>query len=102
MAWRPLQLALATTAMLTMATACASASGRLYVRNGPPPVVVERVIAAPGPDFVWQPGHYRWTGRDYVWIPGRYERAPHPRAQWVAGRWAHGPRGWYFIDGRWR
>jgi hypothetical protein len=87
--------------MLTMAAGCATASGRVYVRNGPPPVVVERRVTAPGPGFVWLPGYYRWAGRDYVWVPGRYERA-RSHGRWVPGRWVHDRHGWYYVEGRWR
>jgi hypothetical protein len=101
MFWRSTRLAVAAAAMLTMAAGCASASGRVYVRTGPPPVVVERRVVAPGPGFVWLPGYYRWAGRDYVWVPGRYERA-RSHARWVPGRWVHDRHGWYFVEGRWR
>jgi hypothetical protein len=87
---------------LIAGAACASTSGRLYVRTGPPAPVVERRIEAPGPDFVWQPGFYRWSGNAYVWVPGRYERAPRARAKWVPGHWAHARGGYYFVEGHWR
>jgi hypothetical protein len=96
---RSIGLALVGAAMLTIATGCATTRGRVYVRNGPPPVVVERRMAEPG--FVWQPGYYRWAGREYVWVPGRSERA-RAHATYVPGRWVHGRHGWYFVDGRWR
>jgi hypothetical protein len=99
---KSLALVLVVTAVLTMEAGCAAAGGRLYVRTGPPPRAVERRLVSPGPDFVWQPGFYRWGGRQYDWVPGRYERAPRPHARWVAGRWAHDRRGWYFVEGRWR
>lgn len=89
-------------AALAASVACTGTSGRLYVRMGPPPVVVERRVAPPGPEYVWVGGFYRWTGIEYVWVGGRYERPPRPRAVWVPGRWVHGRRGWYFVDGRWR
>jgi hypothetical protein len=88
--------------LLLVTGACASTSGRVYVRVAPPAAPIERRIAAPGPDFVWQPGYYRWNGRDYVWVEGRYERRPHARATWVAGHWAKARGGWYWVDGRWR
>jgi hypothetical protein len=81
---------------------CATTTrGRVYVRSGPPPVVVETRGQA-GPGLVWVPGYQRWNGRGYVWVPGRYERAPRLHATWVPGRWVHDRRGWYYVDGRWR
>jgi hypothetical protein len=102
MFWKSTRLAVAAAAALSIATGCAaSTGGRVYVRTGPPPVVVERRVAAPGPGFVWLPGYYRWGGRAYVWVPGRYERA-RSHGRWVPARWAHDRRGWYFVEGRWR
>jgi hypothetical protein len=98
---RSMVFALVGTVMMA-ATACAAPVGRVYVRTGPPPVVVERRGPVPGPGFVWIGGFYRWTGREYVWVPGHYEHAPRPRARWAPGHWAHGRHGWYFVEGRWR
>lgn len=89
-------------ALLFVSAACASTSGRVYLRVGPPPAVVERRIDAPGPGYVWQPGYYRWDGREYRWMPGHYELAPRARATWVPGHWEHDRRGFYWVDGRWR
>jgi len=50
---------------------------------------------APGPDFVWVKGHWRW-GRDaYVWVPGRWLAPERTRHRWVQGHWGHDRRGWY-------
>lgn len=89
--------------MAALGTGCITTTrGRLYVRVGPPPVVVESRGVAPGPGYVWQPGFYRWDGRAYVWSAGRYERAPRARAVWVPGHWQRDRRGWYFVEGHWR
>jgi hypothetical protein len=101
MLWRSTRLAVVAAAVLTIATGCATTHGRVYVRTGPPPVVVERRVASPGPGFVWQPGYYRWAGRDYVWVQGRYERA-RSHGRWVPARWVHDRHGWYLVEGRWR
>ena len=87
---------------LTAASACASPSGRVYVRVGPPAPMVETRIVAPGPGYVWVSGYHTWNGSAYVWVPGRWNMPPRPRARWVAGHWAHERHGWYWIDGRWR
>jgi len=86
------------------AAACGATvtTGRVYLRTGPPPVVVERPAVVPGPGYVWVPGYYRWSGREYVWVSGRYERPPRARARWVPGRWVHDRGGWYFVEGHWR
>jgi len=88
---------------IALTSACVEPEGRLYVRIGPPPPVVEQVVVQPGPDYVWLPGYQTWNGAAYVWVPGRWERAPRPRARWVPGHWEHSRRyGWYFVEGHWR
>lgn len=95
-------VALAGSAIILVAPACAS-RGRVYVRVGPPAPIVELRIDAPGPDFVWIAGYFRWDSRQYVWVPGHWARRPHARAIWVPGRWVqHGRRGWYYVEGHWR
>ncbi len=97
---------LAGTALLVAAVgvlpACATPRGRVYVRIAPPPPIVETVVVAPGPGYVWVPGYYRWSGTAYVWVPGAWVRPPRPRAVWVPGHWVHDRRGWFFVEGRWR
>ena len=67
-----------------------------------PAAEVEITGVAPGPDYVWVPGHHVWRGGNYVWDPGRYERAPRHGARWVHGQWRHHERGWYWTDGHWK
>ena len=98
---KSLTAALLLGAALT-AGACAGTSGRLYVRTGSPPLRTEAVLVAPGPEYVWVPGYYRYEGSAYVWVGGRYERPPRPRARWVAGHWQQDRRGWFWVDGHWR
>jgi hypothetical protein len=88
--------------LLAGAAGCVAATGRVYVRMGPPVRVVEVRSVAPGPGYVWIEGYHRWDGRGYLWVPGRWERAPRPRAVWVPGHWAQDRHGWYWVEGRWR
>lgn len=74
---------------------------RIYVQIGPPPLVVEHVIPAPGPALVWQNGYYVWTGVQYAWVPGRWVRRPYPYARWSDGRWVRNRRGYYWRAGVW-
>jgi hypothetical protein len=72
----------------------------IVVKERPPIVREEIVPIAPGPAFVWHPGHWRW--RDgWVWVPGRYIDRPHPEAVWVPGHWAEKRYGWSWIPGHW-
>jgi WXXGXW repeat (2 copies) len=97
-----LTIAAAFAVLLTAATACAAPRGRAYVRVAPPPPVVERVVVAPGPGYVWVPGYHLWSGSAYVWHRGAWVVPPRPRAVWVAPHWQHERRGWYFVEGHWR
>jgi hypothetical protein len=90
-------------AMTVSVCAAAAPSVRAYVRIGPPAPVVEVRTAAPGPGYVWVAGYHRWDGSAYVWVPGAWQRPPRAHGRWSAGHWVHeGPRGWYFVEGRWR
>jgi len=91
------------TGSIVLTSACAEVQGRVYVRVGPPALIVETVFVSPGPGYVWLPGHYAWTDRGYVWVPGRWERPPRPRGRWVPAHWEHSKKfGWYFVEGHWR
>ena len=92
----------ALAALLVFAALPAASNAQVYVRVGPPPVVVERHGRPPQRGFVWVPGYQRWDGGRYVWVPGRYERPPHPRAVWVPHRWVHRHGGWVLVEGHWR
>jgi len=54
---KSLTAALLLGASLLVTTACAGASGRVYVRTGPPPLRAEAVVVSPGPGYVWVPGY---------------------------------------------
>ncbi len=94
-----LTLGLATLPALA-STACAPPL--LYVRLRPPIPIFETRILAPGPDYVWIPGFYRWDGGAYLWVAGRWERPPAHYHTWVPGRWERNRRGWYRVEGHWR
>jgi hypothetical protein len=76
----------------------------VFVRIAPPRPVIERVVPAPGPHYVWVGGYYRWSGRAYVWVPGRWAHPPRPRVVWVAPHWNYVParHGYVFVGGYWR
>lgn len=71
-----------------------------------PPVPAPRyevIPARPGAHYVWQRGHWRWTGAQYVWVPGRWlVRQPHWHA-WVPPHWRRDRFGrWIWVPGHWR
>jgi hypothetical protein len=48
----------------------------------PPAPVVEQVVVAPGPEFVWVGGAWGWWGGRWVWHPGYWHRPMHSPAYW--------------------
>ncbi len=91
-------------AALLGAAALAPIAGhaQVYVRVGPPRPIIERRPPPPQPGWAWRAGYHRWDGVRYVWVPGEYVAPPRPRAVWIDGGWVHGPRGYYWREGRWR
>ena len=68
----------------------------------PPQVIVEQMPPAPGPAFVWQPGHWRWNGHDYFWVPGHYVERPRHVREWVAPHWEQRNGAYVLFEGHWR
>ena len=83
------------------ASSPAQAATRIYVRIGPPPIVVEHQRRVHWPGQTWRPGYYRWSGRHYEWTRGAYVRAPYRHAVYISGRWNHERHGWYWVPGHW-
>jgi hypothetical protein len=73
-----------------------------YVEVAPPPQRVEIVAVAPGPQYVWIPGHWSWSGQEYGWEPGRWVVPTRGHHGWHKGEWKHSHQGWYWQEGHWR
>ncbi|HMD29032.1 MAG TPA: hypothetical protein VKH13_10730 [Steroidobacteraceae bacterium] len=73
----------------------------VVVARPPPPLQVEVVPVAPGPNWIWQPGHWRWEHNEYVWRPGHYEKRPAATAYWVRPEWVARNGQWVFQPGHW-
>jgi WXXGXW repeat (2 copies) len=97
---------LAVAGMLSLTGCFASGGGArpgvVYARYGPPASVYETRVVAPGPGYVWIPGHHEWRGQNYVWIGGRYELPARGYRRYEPGRWRHDRNGWFWVEGRWR
>ena len=48
------------------------------IGNAPPAPPPERVVVAPGPEFVWIAGTWAWFGNRWLWEPGYWHRPVHP------------------------
>jgi|ERR1041385_232952 hypothetical protein len=104
---RHLRVAVPCAALLVLGSACvgnppADVSGVIWVSTAPPRPIHEVRPYRPGPEYFWIEGYHRWTGAEYEWVPGHWEQRPRPHAKWNRGRWYHGDRGWYWVDGRWQ
>jgi len=95
-------LIVATAALLSIPSFSSAFAQRVYVRIGPPPVVVEHPGPRPHEGFVWVGGYHRWDGARYVWVPGHWVEPPRRHAEWVPGHWRHEAGGWYWVEGHWR
>jgi outer membrane lipoprotein SlyB len=73
----------------------------VVVAQPPPPVPVETVVVAPGPDYIWIDGEWVWNGQ-WIWVGGHWGYPPYPHAVWVRGYWGRGPHGWSRAPGHWR
>lgn len=71
----------------------------IIVRQAPPRPIVERVVVAPGPSYVWVAGHYSWDNNQWVWVPGAWVTPPQSGARWVEGRWDATSQNW--TEGHW-
>ena len=85
----------------TSGNASAPQASTVVVAEPPPPVPVETVVVAPGPDYIWIDGEWVWNGQ-WIWVGGHWGYPPYPHAVWVRGYWGRGPHGWSRAPGHWR
>lgn len=69
-----------------------------------PPIDVEKEVKpeAPGDDFVWVKGHWKWAGNKYEWVDGFYTEKKEGHT-WVDGSWGRTNKlTWVFNEGYWK
>lgn len=75
---------------------------RGVVVSGPPPApVTEQPPPPPGPQAIWVPGYWHWTGMQYAWIPGHWETPP-PGTAWTAPTYTQRDGRVVYESGGWR
>ncbi len=79
-----------------------AANAYVVIRVAPPEPRHEVIITRPGPNHVWVPGYWRWSGREYAWVGGTWQLPPRPHAAWVPGHYRRVRGGHVWIEGRWR
>lgn len=92
----------ATTTTVTREVTTTGPSGEVYVTQEPPAVRTEVQTVAPGPNYTWTRGYWRWSGTNYVWVPGSWVVRPRPAAVWVEGHWLRRGSRWVWVAGHWR
>ena len=108
---------LASSASLLLATGCVvretryrsgppvvvegSVGAEVVVGEAPPAPIVEEMVVAPGPDFVWIGGIWVWNGR-WAWERGHWGHRPYAGARWVSHRYIYRGGHHVFIRGGWR
>lgn len=88
-----------------VASSIAGFAGEAFAQPPYPPLPPPRYEVVPpprGPRFIWEPGHWQWTGVQYAWVPGRYiARRPH-YAQYAPGHWEARRGAWVWVPAHWR
>jgi hypothetical protein len=74
----------------------------VIVTRPPPAVRIETQTVAPGRNYVWTQGYWRWTGSNYVWVPGTWIVRPRVTAVYVQGHWTRQSSGWVYVPGYWQ
>jgi|SRR5579862_1865549 len=78
------------------------AAGR-YAHQAPPADREETPAPQPGPNYIWQPGHWSWDGNDFQWHSGIWAVPPTGYHTWSPGHWQQtGNTNWVYIEGQWQ
>ena len=78
-----------------------AAPSTVVVQQAPPPIPVETVVVAPGPNYVWIGGEWIWAG-GWVWRAGYWGCPPRGYSVWIGGRTWHDGHHWHAERGHWR
>jgi WXXGXW repeat (2 copies) len=74
-----------------------------YAHSAPPPDRKETPPPQPGPNYIWQPGHWSFDGNDFQWHEGEWSVPPTGYHTWSPGHWQQsGPNNWMYVEGTWQ
>jgi WXXGXW repeat (2 copies) len=73
----------------------------IAVNVAPPALPVYDQPICPGPNYIWTPGYWAWSGYDYYWVPGTWIVAPSYGLLWTPGYWGWGTGGYLWHGGYW-
>lgn len=59
------------------------------VATAPPQPIVEQVVVAPGPDYIWVDGGWRWYGDRWIWHHGYWNRPHYYHGRYYDGYYRH-------------
>ena len=91
-----------TTVTREVTTTGPATTAEVIAPVAPPAIRTEVQTVAPGPNYVWTPGYWRWTGNNYVWVGGTWVSRPRPAATWVASHWVQRGTTWVWVPGHWQ
>jgi hypothetical protein len=84
-------------------TSTPPASTTVVVTPPPAPAPqVEVIPASPGPDYIWAPGYWSWSGVVWVWTGGCWRYPVWPGHAWVGGYWSGHGHSHVWVRGHWR
>ena len=69
-----------------------------------PQLKYEPVPPAPGPeqDYLWQPGHWDWTGAKYAWVQGTWIERHLGYHEYRQGVWVRHSGDWEWSSAHWQ
>jgi hypothetical protein len=94
--------ACATNGPTTVEAPVGDAPGDIATDTPPPPPTRDAAPPAPGPEYVWNEGFWKWAGNQhYEWFPGHWVLPPEGWV-WIPNRWVWRGHQWHWRAGHWR
>ena len=75
---------------------------RVVVRERPPALREEIIVARPSSQHVWIGGHWYRHNNAWLWVHGCWSLPPPHMAGWAPGHWVDRHGDWIWAPGHWR